>query len=269
MRVVTETHRRVRAPTLLAGAVGAVLVTFALAPGPWPDKLALLAAGVCRQRPDHSYFLGGTQLPLEARMGGIFAGFLVGIVWLWWAGRERAGLLPPRPLQALLLGCVGALALDGTNALLYDLGLPALYPPQNWLRLATGLLCGLAVALLAAPVWAATLWRDWDVEPSLAQPAELLAPLGLLAAIQAATLSGLGGLFYPVAGVMLLGVLASFTIANSYALVLLFGRPQQAHTWTQALTPLLGGLLVSVAELLALAALRYWLASTLGVDWPV
>ncbi|HLI29327.1 MAG TPA: DUF2085 domain-containing protein [Chloroflexota bacterium] len=258
-----------RTPLTLAGLVAAALAGFALAPGPWPDKLALLAAGVCRQRPDHSYFLGGSQLPLEARMGGLFAGFLVGVFWLWCSGRERAGLLPPRGLQAVLAGGVALLALDGTNALLYDLGLPALYPPHNALRLATGLLCGLALALLAAPVWAAALWRDWDLEPSVAHPRELLAPLALLGLIYAATVSGQGRLYYPVASVLLLGVLAAFTLANSYALALLLGRQGQARTWGQALTPLLGGLLVSLGELAALAALRYGLAAALGLEWPV
>ena len=137
---------------LLLGALVATLTAFLLAPVSPLDKLRVLAAGVCAQRPEHSYFLGGVQLPLEARMGGIFAGFLIGVLYLLWTGRERAGLLPPARLQALLLGLIGLMGLDGTNALLYDLGLPALYPPHNALRLATGLLCGLALALLAVPV---------------------------------------------------------------------------------------------------------------------
>jgi uncharacterized membrane protein len=257
-----------RTPLALAALLLVAGGAWALAPGAWPDKLALLAAGVCRQRPDHSYFLGGTQLPLEARMGGIFAGFLVGVLWLWWAGRERAGLLPPRRLQGVLAGCVALLALDGTNALVYDLAGPALYPPQNWLRLVTGLLGGLALALLALPVWASTLWRTWDAEPSVAQLRELLAPLTWLALVVAATLSGSAGLYYPLAGLLLLGVLVAFTVGNSYALALLLGRQGRARAWSDLLTPLLGGFVLSGAELALLAALRHWLAA-LGVEWPV
>src|SRR5205823_4373449 len=137
------------------------------------DKLRTLAAGLCAQRPGHSYFLGDVQLPLEARMGGIFAGFLIGVLYLLWAGRARAALLPPPGVQALLLGLMGVMALDGTNALAYDLGLPSLYPPHNALRLATGLVCGLALSLLAVPVLAGALWQDWDADRSLESAGEL------------------------------------------------------------------------------------------------
>lgn len=37
-------------------------------------RLTALMSGVCPQRPGHSYTLGGVQLPLEARMMGMFGG---------------------------------------------------------------------------------------------------------------------------------------------------------------------------------------------------
>src|SRR5581483_9007730 len=126
-----STHLRTPVHPLLLGGLVLALVGFLLLPGSFASKLLTLVAGVCAQRPAHSYFMGG-------------------------------GLLPPPPLQALLLGFVALMAVDGTNALFYDTGWPSLYPPNNAVRLATGLLCGLALALLAVPVLSATLWRDWD-----------------------------------------------------------------------------------------------------------
>lgn len=252
---------------LAALALGAL--AFLLAPWPLTVKLDALAAGVCRQRPDHSYFMGGAQLPLEARMGGIFAGFLAGTLWLWGAGRERAALLPPAALQALLLGFVALMGVDGVNALLYDLGLPALYPPQNWLRLLSGLLCGLALALLALPVLASVLWRDTDLEPSVGSLTELAAPLCIVALLQAATLSGLSWLYLPVALFALVGLVVSFTVGNAYALLVARRRSLAARTWGQALTPLLGGVLLAFGELAALAWLRWWAEAQLGVLWPI
>jgi len=262
-------RRQPPAHPLLLGALGATLLGFLLAPLPFLDKLQALAAGVCAQRPDHSYFLGGVQLPLEARMGGIFAGFFVGVLYLFWADRARAGLLPPPALQGLLLGFVALMGLDGVNATLYDLGAPHLYAPQNALRLATGLLCGLATALLAVPVLASALWKDWDVEPSLASAGELLGPLCVLGMIQAATMAAVPALLIPIALVIVAGLLAAFTVGNTYAVVLLMRREGRATSWREALNPLLGGLLVAFYELLALAALRVWAETTLGARWPV
>jgi uncharacterized membrane protein len=254
---------------LLLGAFVLTAAAFVAVPISFRDKLDLLAAGVCAQRPAHSYYLGEVQLPLEARMGGIFAGFLVAVVLVLALGRDRAGLLPPRPLQMLLFGLIGVMGLDGTNALLYDLGLTALYPPQNALRLVTGLLCGFALALLALPVLAATLWRDWDAGPSVASVPELLGGVGLLALVQLATMSGAAALFYPVALVMAGGLVASFAVGNGYALALLVPLARRATGWREASTPLLGGVLITFYELLALAAFRFWSESALGVRWPV
>ena len=108
--------------------------------------------GVSAQRPTHSVFLGGEQLPLEARMGGIFLGFLSAVALVVVLGRLRASE-PPR--GALGLACWALVALtgiDGLNAFLSDGNLPHLYPPTTALRLLTGLGAGLAVGLMSVPV---------------------------------------------------------------------------------------------------------------------
>jgi hypothetical protein len=211
--------------------------------------------------------MGGVQLPLEARMGGIFAGFLVGVLYLVWANRERAGLLPPAPLQALLLGFIALMALDGTNALFYDTGWRSLYPPHNAVRLATGLLCGLALALLAVPVLSSALWRDWDFEPSVGSVIDVGWAVCLLALVQLVTMSGAAALLYPVGVLTIVGVVVAFAVGNSYAVVLITRRERQASTWGQAATPLLAGVLIAVVELVALSAFRYWAEAALGVRW--
>jgi hypothetical protein len=240
LAATTRPRSRVR-PLLLAG-LGLALVGFLLLPGSLASKLQTLVAGV-------------------------FAGFLVGVLYLLWANRERAGLLPPGPLQALLLGLVALMALDGTNALFYDRGWPALYPPQNPIRLATGLLCGLALALLAVPVLSATLWRDWDFEPSVASVTDLGWALCLLALVQLATMSGAAALLYPVGLLMVIGVVVAFAVGNTYAIVLITRQERQARTWRQAASPLLAGALIALVELAALSTFRYWAEAALGVRW--
>jgi uncharacterized membrane protein len=71
--------------TVLAGA--AVLWAGGLATGPWiasyTDQVAgvLYAAGglVCHQRPDRSFHLGASQLPVCARCLGLYGGGAVGL----------------------------------------------------------------------------------------------------------------------------------------------------------------------------------------------
>ena len=268
MAIPTKVHQRVR--RFVLSSLALTLAGFLLVPAPFQLKLDFLAAGVCAQRPDHSYFLGGVQLPLEARMGGIFLGFLVGVLYLAAANRERAGMLPPTGIQYALFGGIGAMALDGTNALLYDIGLPALYPPQNALRLATGLVCGAAVACLAVPVLNTALWRDWDLEPSLGNGRDLAWLVAALVPVQIAVASGAAALFYPVALLMAVALVIAFTVGNAYALALiLLPMDARATTWREASMPLLGGTLLTLYELLALAAFRGWSETSLGVRWPV
>lgn len=93
----------------------------------------------CHCRPDRSFFVGGTQLPLCARCTGELAGIL--------AGLATYGLVHPTPLLAALL--LVPLVVDGGVQML------TAYESGNLRRLATGLLFGygLAVLFLASTFW--------------------------------------------------------------------------------------------------------------------
>ena len=99
---------------LLALALG-----FVLAPGPLMDKLWAVGYGICPQRVSHSYFLAGWQLPVEARMMGMFAGFLLSVLVFAALGRFRASRFPTWPIVLVLgIGAAG-MALDGINNTFY------------------------------------------------------------------------------------------------------------------------------------------------------
>lgn len=123
---------------------------------------AVYAVGdlLCHQTASHSLALGGNQLPVDARLTGIFAGALVGLAV---AARPRlprrtfrlgAGLLraaglprarwPGTPTRQAVLA-LGAVALMQAPAAL-DVGVQALtgYTSTNATRVATGLVAGLA-----------------------------------------------------------------------------------------------------------------------------
>ena len=98
-----------------------------------------LDSGVCSQAASHSFWLAGRPLPLCARDLGLFGAFLLALPFVRGPGRPRWlwGLAP--------------LVLDGLNSLVFDdLGW-ALYAPSNPLRLATGALAGVSLAMLLAP----------------------------------------------------------------------------------------------------------------------
>src|SRR5215472_14086329 len=90
------------------------------------DTLRALLYGVSSQRPSHSVFLGGQQLPLEARMGGIFLGFLCAVALVAVLGRLRASQSPGGWLALACWSLVALTGLDGLNAFLSDGNLPHL-----------------------------------------------------------------------------------------------------------------------------------------------
>ena len=226
-----------------------------------------LLYGVSAQRPTHSLFLAGQELPLEARMGGIFLGFLSAVGLLAVLGRLRARRLPP---GALALGCSALVlltALDGLNAFLFDGQLPHAYPPSTAARLLTGLGAGLGLGLLAVPVVAGVVWRRPIDQPSVEDFVELLIALAVVGVIGAILLIGPAPLLWPAAVLMLLSVVVAFGLANLYILTLGGGRLNQASTVSDLAGPLVSALGLALLELAGLSALRTWLAMTLNLTW--
>ena len=116
------------------GILGLSVLAFLLAPWPLYDKLWGIAYGICPQRPGHSLFFGDVQMPIEAREGGMYAGFLLGFIYLVILGRGKARELPSPGILALLVGFIALMGLDGVNAVAYDLYLPAPYVHNLFMR---------------------------------------------------------------------------------------------------------------------------------------
>lgn len=231
--------------TLLA----VTLTGFLLAPWPLPVKLYALVHGLCAQRPSHSFSLGGTRLPFDARMTGIYGGFLLATGYLLARGRWRAGRLPSLPMLITLGLFVTAMGLDGINSTLQDFHLPYLYAPDNRLRLFTGQLMGIVLATILLTLLNQTLWAQNDERPVLAGARDLPLLLALQVGFFGVVISGWGGFYLPVAlGLALSAVLAAGTLVLAL-LVLTLGRENRCTRSAE-----LAGL-ASVALLLAYVAL--------------
>jgi uncharacterized membrane protein len=218
-----------------------------------------LLSGLSAQRPSHSLYLGGEQLPLEARIGGIFLGFLCGVALLALLGRLHATEPPPRTVTAVCWALVGAMAFDGFNAFLFDGSLPHLYPPNTAARLATGLLAGLAVAVLSLPVVNAAMRSERDDVPAVHDLLELGAGVALAGLVWGVAMSGAGLLAWPLALAMLAGVLAAFGSANVYVLALV--TREQVHGRAVA------ALGLTLLEVAGFGALHWVMQTALGLSW--
>jgi len=228
-----------------------------------------LLNGVSAQRPSHSVFIGGEQLPLEARMGGIFLGFLCAVALVLVFGRLRASQPPHGALGLACWALVALTGLDGLNAFLFDGNLPHLYTPNTALRLLTGLGAGLGLGLMAVPVVAGVVWARPSDEASIEDPLELLGGLVLVGLLGALVLVGVGVLLWPIALAMLAGVIVAFGVANLYIILLATGRAHQALSLADTRGGLISSFGLTLLELGALAALRSFLAATYGFSWGV
>ncbi|MGH2533782.1 MAG: DUF2085 domain-containing protein [Thermomicrobiales bacterium] len=213
--------------------VGAgVVLLFLSAPWSLQHKAHMALHGLCAQRPSHSFVLGADRLPFDARMTGIYGGFAIAAVYLVLCRRYRAAALPSRWTMALLALFVGAMAVDGFNSTLVDLRLWHAYEPHNLLRLATGLLTGIALAAVMCYMVAVTLWNRPD---SAASPVRNPRELGLLVALQvpfAVVVASEAGLFFAPASLLL--VLSAAFVLTTLMLVVVVLLARREGTFSAA-----------------------------------
>jgi hypothetical protein len=270
---------------------GAVILTaavavFLLVPMPLLEKFYMIGFGICPQRAGHSFFLGGTflpgeeslraaipllstfvpgeatKLPVEARMYGMFAGFLMTWLYSFAIGRGRAALMPGPLILFTYISFIAIMGVDGVNATVFDLhnaGLPIpyAYEPRLDLRFVTGWLCGIAMAGIILPVVNYCLWRDAEPKAFFERWRELLPLLLLAVGILVLFATGSGLFLYPLALLAPLGILATLGSLNIVLVLTLGRRERVAGNWREALNPLALALLLSLMELGLLSGMRY------------
>src|SRR5687767_8269972 len=235
--------------------VVAGVVFFALAiPGDFKYKMDGAGFAVCHQIHTHSFTIGGHQLPLCARCTGMYLGGLVTLLLLSRLQR-KAVRLPSRSVLPVLGIFFGAMVLDGINSTLQTFG-SGLWETTNLLRLITGALSGIAAAFIFYPVFNLSLWnrevtRKEHVIDHLFELAPYVIATGVLVAL---VLDGGDWLFYPIALLSIGGMLALLTMANTMVVLIITRREGKLRTISEALTPILLGLFLS----LVLLALVSW-----------
>ncbi len=251
---------------VVAGFAAMVLTGFLIAPGNVAWKTHVALHGLCAQRASHSLQIGGATLPMDARMTGIYLGAAATFIWLVAARRLRATRVPSLPVLWLLALFVLALAVDGFNALLFDLRFATLYEPSNLLRLATGVLAGTSLGVVLGHLFASALWARGDRERAVVTRAvELFAPIGISAAIVVLALSNVPLLYAPFAVGLLVAAVGVFWLLAIVVVALVSDRGWSCRT-SGDLAPLaLTSLIAAIVTVGALSWLRFAAEQLLGL----
>jgi uncharacterized membrane protein len=255
------------APALFPVVALGIAALFLAYPAAFDDKTRAALHGLCAQRPSHSFAFGDHLLPFDARMTGIYGGFAVAALYLLLRGRGRAWALPSWPALLLLAGGLGALAIDGINSTLLDLGLWHAYQPRNEFRLITGLMTGVALAVVVCFLLATTLWRrgqpDQRVISGIGEITLLFTlqtPLALVLLVRPVWL------YHLVAFGLLLSALV---VVSSLSLVILtiLGRRENRYATVAQLDRIgVTALLLGIGAMAAIAGGRFWLEAAFGVQ---
>lgn len=249
-------------------AILVIVVAIQLPPSALLGKADTVGYAICHQIPERSFFINGRQMPLCARCTGTFLGAVLGLAAMLAYGRRRAAGLPPIAVLGVLVLFVGFWGFDGLNSYLtFFPGAPHLYEPQNWLRLTTGLLNGLALITLVFPIFNFSIWREPSKERVFANLWELLALLPAVAVVVLLVHARVKVLLYPLALLSTLGVVMMLTLLNSVIAALALGRESYATNWRQALVPLTIGGALAILEIIALVAVRAYLTATMGLPF--
>jgi uncharacterized membrane protein len=218
---------------------------------------------ICHRIDLRSFHIGDRPMPLCARCTGIYLGALFGLLALGLMGHRRTGGLPTGPMLVVLISFIAVMGIDGVNsyATLFP-GLPHLYEPQNWLRLATGTFNGLAVSALIYPVFNQTLWQVWVDRPILSKSRELALLVGLSLMLIALVLTDDPVVLYPLALLSALGVLALLTMLYTVAVLILSRRHNTAQTWRDAVLPVVVGFTLAVFQIGVIDAARFAIFQT-------
>ena len=251
---------RSRLKIFLVILIGVLLLAWLLATPPGLlGKSDAIAYAVCHRISSHTFYFGDRPISLCARCSGQYLGFLWGFGLQAIVGKKKSGF-PSRLAAGGMILLAVFYVLDGVNSLftLYP-GLEdwSLYQPQNTLRLFSGLGMGLAISGLYYPLMGQTIWRDFLLESSLAEPKEWLAWLGGGIGLGLLVLSGNPLLLYPLILLSTGGLMILLTLLYTVIWILLKRRENSFRDWEELGWWILAGFGTALFQIALIDAIRY------------
>lgn len=243
-----------------------VAVIFVALPGALDEKTHQALHGLCAQRPSHSFQLGDSRLPFDARMTGIYGGGAISLAVLALRGRLHAFAKPSWSVITLLVTFVAVMAIDGTNSLLLDMGVWHPYEPRNEIRLVTGLLTGISLAATLCFLASATFWRTGRRDLAIVKDVpEVFMLAAATVPFAIAVVAGPGWLYAPVALYLLASAIVVVALLTLVMLTIATRRDGSYRGLTDLGTPASVAVVIAVVVMGAIAGGRFWLEHTLGV----
>jgi uncharacterized membrane protein len=227
-------------------------------------KADAVGYAVCHQIAARSFHLGDRPLSFCARCSGMYLGAVAGLVYLALL-RPRRGGLPVGGVQVILAVFVLAFAVDGLNSFASLIpGAPQLYPPQNSIRMLSGLGMGLVIATYLFPAFNQTAWQEWDPRPAMDgwwALAGLMLVAGLLGGL---VLTESPVVLYPLALVSAGGVLALLTMVYCVLGLTVLHQENRCQTFQQLVFPLAASFGVALLQIAVFDLVRFWLTGAWG-----
>jgi uncharacterized membrane protein len=256
---------KIREYWLWVGVVTGVMVLFSAIPGDATGKSRAVLHGLCAQTPDHSFAFGTTLLPFDGRMTGIYGGSLVTFVCLLLTQRVFHYGNPSLKVVLLLAGGVGLMAIDGFNSLFTDLRIWHPYESRNEIRLLTGYLTGMAMAVALCWLLGSSMWRMSRPTPGVRSGRDLLLPGALFVPYALVVVSGWPIFLFPLTWLLMLSAWLTLTVLMLVVVLLLFRYEDQIRTFHQLHVPVAVASAMGLIVMLTLAGGRFWLERTLGI----
>ncbi len=244
--VVDEPPRRVPpwlAILVMVAALAVLGVWLVETPPGVLGKADAIAYAICHRIAVRSFQVDGVPLPLCARCTGIYLGVMTSLFVLIARGRSRVSQLPAPKLMVVLGIFVGIMGVDGVNSYIHLFpGGTGIYEPQNWLRLVTGMYCGIAMFNFMYPVFNGTVWH----EPQEARGLNNLRDLAVLCAVAAVVivlvLIQQPALLWIAGYLSTFGVILMLTMIGVVIFVSIFRLDRSATRWRDLAIPVLAGL---------------------------
>jgi len=264
--ILGMTISSIKAYWLWIAIVGVGAVVLFAYPGGYASTSHMLLHGLCAQTPSHTFVIDGKPLPFDARMTGIYGGFLVTLAGMIVRGRLFRYGKPPMTVIVTLAAFVLAMAIDGTNSLLTDLGLWHPYAPRNVLRVITGYLTGVALATVLSWLLASSVWNLSRPEAGIASPRSLALPAASVVPYVTLISWAPDALHLPLSTALVLSAWLTVSMLMLVIVLMAFRIDERVRTIRHLHVPVAVAAVLGISVMGMLAAARFWLEHTFGIS---
>jgi hypothetical protein len=161
---------------------------------------------------------------------------------------------------------VGAMAVDGFNSLLADVGLWHPYGSSNAMRVVTGYGVGVVLAIALCWLLASSVWNMSSPEPSVRGVGDLLAPAVGLVLYAAVLWASPAILHLPMSILLVISAWLTVSLLMLVIVLLTLRLDATIRNLRNLHVPGAISALLAVSVMIALAAARYWVEHRFGIS---